>query len=194
MEIIPLVRLKKRKILGKDGKIISFNELKTFVDKDDTIYFYDFDGIEKDKPNLCTYQRFSHSQKMWIDSGPRNLGDVVDEVMAGATSITLRKKMWPDLHVPNIKEITECKIFIELNAASQEISSFNFSLFPDVDGFVIFITKDQIERDFKVGGFLKDLCLKRRIYVYESDLKNNSYWKTLGVSGLIVDIDKIKEV
>ncbi len=194
MEIIPLVRLKKRKILGIDGNIMSLDELKTFVDKDDTIYFYDLDGIEKDRPNLCIYQRFSNLHNMWIDSGPRNLGDVVDEVMAGATSITLRTKMWPELHVSSIKEITECKIFMELNAASQEISSFNFSLFPDVDGFVIFITKDQIERDFKVGGFLKDLCLKRRIYVYESDLKNNSYWKTLGVSGLIADIDKTKGV
>jgi hypothetical protein len=194
MELIPLVRLKKRKILGIDGNIISLDELKTFVDKDDIIYFYDLDGIEKDRPNLCIYQRISHFQKMWIDSGPRNLGDVVDEVMAGATSITLRTKMWPELHVSSIKEIIECKIFMELNVASQEISSFNFSLFPDVDGFVIFITKDQIERDFKVGGFLKDLCLKHRIYVYESDLKNNSYWKTLGVSGLIVDIDKTKGV
>lgn len=193
MEIIPLIRLKKRKILGKDGNILSLEELKNLVNKDENIYLYDLDGLEKDKPNLCLYQKISQFQKMWIDSGPRNLGDVVDEVMAGATSITLRKKMWPDVHVSSIKEITENKIFIEIDAAAKEIFSFNFSLLSEVDGFVSFITKNQIERDFKLSGLLKDICIKHRIYAYESDLDNVLYWKTMGVSGLIMDIDKTKE-
>lgn len=194
MEIISLVRLKKRKIIGKDGKIISLEELKNSVNKEDTIYLYDIDGIEKDKPNLCLYQKISQFQKMWVDAGPRNLGDVVDEVMAGATSITIRKKTWADLNITSIQEITESKIFIEINATDQGLSSFSFSLFTEADGFVVFISKNDIERDFKLEGFLKDLCLKRKIYVYESNLKNSSYWKILGISGLIVDIDKTKEV
>ena len=194
MEKIPLVRLKKRKIQDKEGNIISLEQLKNSINKDGAIYLYDIDGIEKDKPNLCLYQKISQFQKMWVDAGPRNLGDVVDEVMAGATSITLRKKTWSDLHIQSIQEITESKIFMEINTTDQGLKSFNFSLFTEADGFVVFISKNQIERDFKLEGFLKDLCLKHKIYVYDSDLKNSSYWKTLGVSGLLVDIDILKEV
>lgn len=194
MEKIPLVYLKKRKILGKEGNIISLEQLKNSVNKDDNIYLYDIDGIEEDKPNLCLYQKISQFQKMWIDAGPRNLGDVVDEVMAGATSITLRKKTWSEIHIHGIQEITESQIFVEINTTDQGLNSINSSLFNGADGFVVFISKNQIEQDFKLEGFLKDLCLKHKIYVYESDLKNSSYWKTLGVSGLIVDIDILKEV
>ena len=87
MEIIPLIRMEKRKILDD---ALSDNVLEQ-IDEEQIIYILDMDGIEKDKPNLCIYQRLSKSHDLRIDNGPRNLGDVVDATMAGATDITLRK-------------------------------------------------------------------------------------------------------
>ena len=57
MEIIPLIRMEKRKILDD---ALSDNVLEQ-IDEEQIIYILDMDGIEKDKPNLCTYQRLSKS-------------------------------------------------------------------------------------------------------------------------------------
>jgi len=193
MEIIPLVYLKNRKMEEKDGGRLSFDEVLERVDKDKAIYFLDIDGIEKDKPNLCSYQKISKHRKIWVDAGPRVLGDVVDVVMAGATSITVRKELWSELDVSSIREITENEIYTDINLNKQNKRGAEAALFHDADGLVIFNNKNQIETDFKFGSFLKNLYTKYKIYVYESNRKYFSYWETLGVAGLLVDINKIME-
>ena len=177
----------------KDGGRLSFDEVLERVDKDKAIYFLDIDGIEKDKPNLCSYQRTSKHRKIWIDAGPRVLGDVVDVVMAGATNITVRKNLWPELDISGIKEITENEIYADISLNKQNKRDAETSLFYGVDGLVVFNNKDQIETDFKFGGFLKNLCAKYKIYAYESNQKHFSYWENLGIAGLLVDINKIME-
>ena len=52
MKIIPLIRMEKRKILDD---ALSDNVLEQ-IEEEQIIYILDMDGIEKDKPNLCTYQ------------------------------------------------------------------------------------------------------------------------------------------
>jgi len=75
MEIIPLIYLKKRKILAeKEGECLSLNEMSEQINKDEKIYVLDIDGIEKDKPNLCLYPKLSENHKIWVDAGPRVLG------------------------------------------------------------------------------------------------------------------------
>jgi len=192
MEIVPLIYLKKRKIVTDKGELPSFNEMREHVDKDKEIYVLDIDGIEKDKPNLCLYPKISEFYKIWVDAGPRVLGDVIDIVMAGATSITVRKKVWPNLDVSSIKEITESGIYADVDAANQKMPSIESALLHWVDGLVIFNKKDQIENNFKYGSFLKELCAKYKMYAYEPNPKNFSYWETLGVAGLLVDINKIE--
>lgn len=194
MEIIPLIYLKKRKIVAeKEGECLSLNEMSEQINKDEKIYVLDIDGIEKDKPNLCLYPKLSENHKIWVDAGPRVLGDVVDLIMAGATNITVRKKIWPELDISIIKEITENEIYADIGPKSQNMQIIEFSLLDNVDGLVVFNNKNQIETDFKYGSFLKNLCIKYKMYVYESNQKNFSYWKTLGAVGLLVDLDKIKE-
>ena len=92
-----------------EGYRLSFNEILEHVDKDVNIYVLDIDGIEKDKPNLCLYQDLSKSHVLWVDTGPRVLGDIVDVIMAGATNITIRNNLWRGLDVSSIKEITDRK-------------------------------------------------------------------------------------
>ena len=40
---------------------------------------------------------------------------------------------------------------------------------------------------------LGNLCLKHEVYTYESNPRNISYWKNLGITGLFVDFSNIKE-
>jgi hypothetical protein len=156
-----------------------------------TIYIFDLYGINKNKPNLCIYKELAKNFDIWVDNAPRDLGDVVDVFMAGAKSITLRKEKWPYLDITGIREISENKIYLniefEKNAYNGDLSNYN------VDGFINFNKKEEVDRDFKAGYFFREISKKSNIYSYESNPKNILYWKTTGVTGLLVDIDKIEE-
>ena len=194
MDIIPLIQLKKRKIsVEQEEGTLSSSEILEQIDKDTNIYVLDTDGITKDKPNLCLYQKLSKSHVLWVDTGPRVLGDIVDGIMAGATNITVRKNLWHGLGVSSIREITENKIYTEVGLKSQDDHKTETFSFYDIDGLVVFDRKNQVERDFKYSSFLKNLCIKHEIYAYEQDPKNIPYWENLGIIGLLVDISNIKE-
>jgi uncharacterized protein related to proFAR isomerase len=187
MDLIPLIHMKNRKIhLEKNGDPISLREFSQIVEENIKLYILDLDGIEKDKPNLCTYQRISSSHDLWVDFGPRDLGDVVDATMAGATDITLRKNLCPQLHITDIKEITENKIYANIDF-TESIS------FENEDGLVNFNSREETERNYKYGSYLKRIGVNNKIYSYESELKNRSYWDHFNVKGLLVDLNKIKE-
>ena len=186
MDLIPLIYMKKRKIyVEKTQSPVTLKEFLKQIEGEKKIYIFDLDGIEKDKPNLCTYQRLSGSYDLWVDFGPRNLGDVVDATMAGATDITLRRNLCPQLYISEIKGITENKIYENIDFA--EGLSFG-----DADGLVNFNSREEIERNFKHSDFFKRMSLKNKVYSYETDLENRTYWERFGVEGLLVDINKLK--
>ena len=187
MDFVPLIYMKDRKIHpGKTSNPISTTDLLKQTEETKKIYILDLDGIERDKPNLCTYQRLAGQIDFWVDSGPRDKGDIVDATMSGATDITLRKKLCPNLQVSEIKEISENKIYEKIDF--REEIPFN-----DIDGFVNFNTKEEIEGNFEYSGNLKKMSANNIIYSYESELKNLNYWKHFNVEGLLVDLNKVKE-
>jgi uncharacterized protein related to proFAR isomerase len=191
MEIIPLIKLKKRKILGHFNS--SPKEILKEIDENEKIYILDLDGIEKDKPNLCTFQKLSDSYDLWVDFGPRNIGDIVDAVMTGTTAMTLRMPLWSKIEISEIRNITENKIFTGIDFESQDKYDFGDLYIQLSDGLVTFNSRELIESSFKNSDFLKTIGMKQKIYTYESDFKNSYYWKRFGVNGLLVDLDKIKE-
>ena len=194
MDFIPLIHLKKRKIMIENEEYnLHYNEILDQFDKDVNIYVLDADGIEKDKPNLCLYQKLSKAHPLWVDTGPRVLGDIVDVIMAGATNITLRNNILHDLDVSSIKEITENKIYAGVALKSQDGRNTERFPFYDFDGLVVLDGKHQVERDFKFESFLKNFCTKHEVYAYERDPKNINYWQNMGITGLLVQINKIKE-
>jgi len=140
------------------------------------------------------YQKISEKQEIWVDAGPRVLGDIVDFIMAGATRITIRKNLFSIEEISNIKEITESMIYSDVDLRNEKERTMVFSLLSGVDGLVVFYDKNQIEMDFKTGELLKTLCNKYKVYAAESDEKNISYWKNSGVAGVLLDLKKIKQV
>jgi len=187
MKFIPLIYMNDRKIYpGKTSDPISIIDFLKQAEKIKKIYILDLDGVEQDKPNLCTYQRLAGQIDFWVDSGPRDKGDVVDATMSGATDITLRKKLCPNLQVSEIKEISENKIYEKIDF--NEEPPFN-----DIDGFVNFNRKEEIEGTFEYRDKLKKKSANNSIYSYENELKNLNYWKHFNVEGLLVDFNKVKE-
>lgn len=193
MEIIPLIHLKKRKIIEpkhtKNPSLIK--SLERFKNK--KIYILDHDGLDKNKPNLCLYQKLSKYHEIWVDAGPQVLGDVVDSVIAGATAITIRKNLWRDMNGSVIKEITENKIYSDVNFNNYNNPRTTSSLVYNVDGLVLFDKKNQIESDFKYVEYLKRIFKRYVTYAYEIKITNAIYWKKLGVEGLLTEIDNIEE-
>ena len=187
MDLIPLIHMKKRKIhIEKKGEPVSFDELLKIIKGEKKIYILDWDGIEKDRPNLCTYQRIPASYELWVDFGPRDIGDIVDATMSGATNITLRKELCPQLFIPDIKEISENKIYSVIDF-KESLSSY------DSDGLINFTSRKEIETSFKYGDLFKRYSSKNKIFSFESDFNNHLYWKRFGVEGLLVEINKLKE-
>ena len=137
------------------------------------------------------YQRIPGKENAWIDTGPRDLGDIMDAVMAGAKSITIRKNLWPKLEINKIKEMTENEIFIVFETDNENLQT-NYSS-SDIDGFVLFKKREEIEKQFGMNNQIKRMTMKNKVYAYEADPNNISFWKNMTITGLIVDLPKVKE-
>lgn len=184
MEFIPLIKIKNRKPAYTNNLLDSIDESKI-------IYIYDIDGIEKDKPNLCTFQKLSKNHELWVDPGPRGLGDIVDNFMAGASAITIRSRLFPNINPSNIREISENKLYI--NDDFKKIN-IDCSLLEEFDGFTLFISREQIDQEYKYRDQLRQYISKNTAYVYESNKDNIYYWKNIGIDNFLVDINKYDEM
>ncbi len=195
MKIIPLIYFQKRKIYAeKNGDMLSLKELFTCIDKDADLYIYDKDGVDKDKPNLCTYPKIAEHCKIWVDWGPRTLGDVVDAVMAGATSITLRGNLWPKLEISGIKEMTESNIYEMIDPQNITDKTSFFPSSSDVDGYVVSSYKDKFKRNFIYDEAIKNIIKRFNVTIIESDEAFFSYWKNIGISTLLIELNTWKKV
>ena len=195
MKIIPLVYFQKKKLYAeKDGDPIKLTTLFETIEKDIELYVYDIDGVKKDKPNLCTYPKLSEHCKIWVDHGPRALGDVVDAIMAGATGITLRRQLWPKLEIPSINEITESNIYEMLDPQNitDKTSSFSASIY--VYGYIVSSYKDRFKRNFIYDEAIKNICKRFNVTIIESDETFFPFWKNIGVSTLLIELNTWKKV
>ena len=184
MDIIPLTAIHNKKIQN-------FNLLEKL--KEDTLlYLIDLDGIEKDKSNLDIYQKLSKKYQLWIDNTPRKLGDIVDVFMSGAANITLRKTFYSNIKIEKIREITENKIYANIEINNQT-DAYTYSFFKKFDGLINFYTREEIEYDFKKEKVIKNILAKNKIYIYENNKKNIEYWNKFSPFGFLVDLSKYWE-
>ena len=189
MEIVPLITLKKQKIVEN----ISSDDVLKNIKDDIRLYILDLDGLEKDRPNLCTFQRLSPLYELWVDFGPRDLGDVVDAFMAGATTITIRNHLCPQLSVSHIKEISENKVYANIDFENSKMQNIDDLFFYDSDGLVNLKSKAEIDQALKYNDYLSSLKMRNKIFTYDSNLENLNYWKEFGAEGLLVNIKKIED-
>ena len=191
MENIPLLHIKKRKIVNNKNIEISNIEYLLEDFKDKRIYLFDHDGLNKNKPNLCLYQKFSKYHDLWIDAGYRFIGDLYDSIIAGAESITIRKELWTDTEIEKLKDITECKIYNNIN--STNLPNRSNKLFKNIDGYVILDDISFLKNNFQISELITNLSKKIDVYIYYDESIEFSFYKKLNLSGLIIDIEHIKE-
>ena len=191
MDYIPIIKIKNRKIVNCHNNEIK--NIKNLLKKyqDIPIYILDSDGIKKNKPNLCLLQKLSKKYKLWIDQGPRSLGDIVDSIIAGTENITVRLNLIEYDDLINIKEIIENKIYINVEETNvNELSSSNNL---NLDGYTMFLN-EKLLSNFKIIEYIKNFVKKNSSYIYiknksELDLLNKYDFK-----GFLSDIEKIEEL
>jgi hypothetical protein len=190
MDIIPLISVKKGRLFdGKDGVIVSLDDLFNRVKKDTLLYVLDYDGIEHNNPNLELYQKLTEWYTLWIDDGPRRLDDVMDTIMAGATNITIRAALWPDTDIPAVRELTEDEIFFAIDQRNNT-DQMHLPFMQETVGAVIFENEANNIGDFTSGSILKEIALKYKTYLYTVFSQNSHRLEELGVAGILVDLRK----
>ena len=192
MDLVPLIHIKHRKILESPRSDLASYQTMLEPYKDSVIYLLDLDGTEKNRPNLDVYQRLAGIYTRWVDAGPRRLGDVVDILMAGATRVTIRSDRWDIMDLTILRDITENPLYLSVTLPTHDSLRGALPL-NQADGLVSFSTKQEFDSDFKQQSYLKEICRKQNLYVYETQAQQSSYWKQIGVAGLLVDINKIEE-
>ena len=191
MDFIPLIKIKNRKIVDSYNKEIK--EVNNLLNKynDSLIYILDYDGINRDKPNLCIIQKLSKKYKLWIDQGPRLLGDIVDSIIAGAENITVRLKLIEYDELTNIKDLIENKIYLNIDDSAVEnlssLHTFNF------DGYIMLINEKFLD-NFKIIDYIKNFVKKNSSYIYVKNKSEIDLLYNYDFKGFIADIDKIEEL
>ncbi len=195
MEIIPLIYIKHRKKYSDydNNNKISDEKIMQVLSKNKKLYLYDMDGIKENKPNLCSYQRFSTLAELWIDAAPRDLGDIVDNLMAGGNNIIIQEKKWIGEIFSEIKKITHNNIFYRLDFENERSDIYDAISTPDIDGVIVLKNYEEIRDNHTIGNFVKNLSEKTTIYGFEDNPKDFSYWKKIKAKGVFVEIDKLEE-
>ena len=191
MEIIPFVRLKKGTVFGAD-QLLSVKEIKELLEEDKNLYVLDDDGIENNQPNLGLYQQLSERYILWVDNGPRDLGDIFDTVMAGASTILLRTNLWQKGDVSDIQETVENTVYVAVDWRKQG-SPDNNILFPIGIQGVAVIRDNKPEEEFNTDELLKTFCKKYKTYITDADERNETYWKSIGVQGVLIPIKRRRQ-
>lgn len=185
MEILPLIKIRNRKIIKEHSSVFN-KDLEENKEKK-RIYILDLDGIEKNKPNFCTYQRLSKFYEVWTDFAPKNLGDVVDAFMSGVNAIVIRKRCYKNFNPKKIREISDNNIFLNIEDEEQE----NLSLYKkEINGYVNFKTREEVESNQKLNRLIRKL--QNDMYSYEKNHDNKEYWKRQEIKGLIIEINKLE--
>ncbi|MBC7128818.1 MAG: hypothetical protein H5T45_03690 [Thermoplasmatales archaeon] len=110
MEEIPAVTIRRGKI-RRENKIWKKKErvelIEELIEKYGTVYIIDMDG-KKGSPNLKLYK--SIGKKIWVDTFPRDLNDILDLVVCGIEKITIRS--FDEKYLEEIKNTIENEVFI----------------------------------------------------------------------------------
>jgi len=185
MKIIPLITIKKGELLTSDFNTIIKDILDKYKDK--ILYLYDLDGINRNKPNLCLFQKLSKTHELWVDVGPRSIGDIVDAIVSGASKITIRLDLFELSDILSINEILENEIYLSI---TDKNNSKHNNIKKNLDILKLF--NDKII--YKIENKYKNLLdfLDEESYIYISSKNDMKKIKT-NIAGYIVDIEKIEE-
>jgi hypothetical protein len=184
MDYIPVLYLEKDfdKNPSNNHKLRDLMKKEGFSD----LYVIDVQGIKKNRPHYPFYQRFSSLYNLWVDTGPRNNGDVVDDIFSGAKYIIIRKNIWQEVSLETIRQFTDQEVFIAIELQHIAQLDENVALIDEADGVVLFITKNSM-LDFKMESKLNQMIKNNNFYVFD-DVVNERKWSSRKIKGFLKEI------
>jgi uncharacterized protein related to proFAR isomerase len=151
------------------------------------LYIVDEQGIERNQPQYDFYQRISPLLDIWVDTGPRTMEDVVDEIFAGAKRVIIRLNLWMEESLTQIHELTDHDIFLAVDNNQMYQLYSHPILYEEADGLVVFMTSG-MKTDFKSESILTQVMRYKPIYIFDSK-ENETYWASKKINGLLQDIN-----
>lgn len=91
-ETVPVVRLRKRRLLGASGDLLETDAVPRVrqLAAKGPVCVVDLDGLRRNKADLDTLRRMADKGNVWADAGSRFATDAMDLLVAGADRVTLR--------------------------------------------------------------------------------------------------------
>ena len=185
MEIIPVLYL---------SRIFERNQVSPLYLRDimkkqgfSDLYVIDEQGIKKNQPQYDFYQRFSPMFELWVDTGPRDVGDVVDDIFSGAKRVIIRLNLWTGKSLSRVRELTDHDILLAVDKNQMNDLYANPLLYEESDGIVVFMTT-QVKTGFKGESVLNQVIRNKPVYIFDSK-EYESYWSTKNINGLLQDIN-----
>jgi len=195
MKIIPVVKVHK---LLTFGKRFDRSRVDMFMDALDEkiLYLIDEIGIKKNNPQVNVYQQLASTYELWVDSGPRDSGDVVDLVFSGVKTIVIRPSLWQEIDMKNVRSMTDHPLLglQEVIVEDRRSIDDSLSLIGFYDGMIVSIIGEWNQRRFKNEEAVKSIATRDESYVYESAGLNKKTWEHYGFTGMLVDNEFINEV
>jgi hypothetical protein len=109
--------------------------------------------------------------------------------MAGATNITLREDLWPEMDILGVFELTDDEVYFGIISGHTE-QPWALSVPQQDIGVVVFSLTSQINSDFIFVSFLKNLALKHKIYLHTVAQNTIPLWEEHGITGILIDLNK----
>ncbi len=189
MKEIPVVHIKDKTI----SDVLAANDISVLLNRlqSSAVYVFDEDGVTKNQPNVSIYQKLSGISDIWLDAGPRNVDDVVDEVFSGANRVVIRPALWEERNLKEVVDITENELMSFYFIEEVQKGIPNDSIFLESQGIVLFFDENTPALDFKTEGFLKQIAKTKPTYVLDMHMKRKEYWSSLGMEGVLIPIDML---
>ncbi len=192
MEYIPYINITKNTLYYNQhySTTTTYTELTGHLPSTTPLYIYDHDGITHNKPHFNTYQRLASRYTLWIDAGPRNLGDIVDHVMAGAQHLIIRPSLIPSQNIPSIKDLTDTPLYLLLRPTTTSPPPYT----PDITGYLITNETNTLQHTHTTTNLITTITKKNYpIYLFEPYPTNIPHWKHKNLTRIITTIPYLKK-
>jgi len=190
MQEIPLIRIKEGRLVLN----LSSKDLRDSLDRlqRSAIYIYDEDGITKNQPNVSLYQRLTSVAELWVDAGPRTVGDIVDDVFSGAERIVIRPDLWDELDLQNVVDLTENELMALYHSADIQKGIPYDMIFNQAHGVVLKFDEGSAPLDFKMNSTIKQICRAKPTYVLDTRKQIMENWNTFSLEGVFIPLNQME--
>ena len=161
--------------------------LKKLLNKNITeLYILDELGIKKNEPCVDAYQALASRYDLWVDAGPRNIDDIVDDLFTGANRIVIRPQMWVEQDIKEIHHLTENEIYLHMH--THELQNFDHSKYQKPYG-IIYEVSSTNPLSLTDKNRIKTMYQMQPFYCYNPNIKDKEFFENLDIPGIMIPFD-----